>query len=66
MGNLVDNALRYRRQAAVQVRFESRSPWLVIHVLYDGPGISAANRSDAVTGPTTWIKGYLRAGTFFL
>lgn len=45
VGNLVDNALRYRRETAVQVRFESRPPWLVIHVSDDGPAISAANRS---------------------
>jgi two-component system sensor histidine kinase ChvG len=42
--NLVDNALRYRRRAPVQVRLELQGDTLHIHVRDDGHGISADNQ----------------------
>jgi signal transduction histidine kinase len=43
LGNLVDNALRYRREAPVRVRLSARGGRFVAEVEDDGPGISAAN-----------------------
>jgi signal transduction histidine kinase len=43
LGNLVDNALRYRRSAPVRVRLEGNAGRLAATVEDDGPGISAAN-----------------------
>jgi signal transduction histidine kinase len=45
LGNLVENALRYRRVAPVRVTLAERSGQLEIVVADDGPGISAANLS---------------------
>jgi signal transduction histidine kinase len=44
LGNLIDNALRYRRRKAVQVTLAVRDGRLHVEVQDDGPGISAANR----------------------
>jgi signal transduction histidine kinase len=43
LGNLIDNALRYRRAAPVQVTLAALAGRLEILVQDDGPGISAAN-----------------------
>ncbi len=43
LGNLVDNALRYRSEAPVRVRLSAVGERLVAEVEDDGPGISAAN-----------------------
>jgi signal transduction histidine kinase len=45
LGNLIDNALRYRRLAAVHVRLEAIAGQLHVAVSDDGPGISAENQS---------------------
>ncbi len=43
LGNLIDNALRYRRLRPVMVRLSSQGERLVVEVEDDGPGISPAN-----------------------
>jgi signal transduction histidine kinase len=43
LGNLLDNALRYRRAAPVQVTLAVRDGRLHVEVRDDGPGISAAS-----------------------
>jgi signal transduction histidine kinase len=44
LGNLIDNALRYRRVRPVQVRLARDGTRLVAEVEDDGPGISPANQ----------------------
>jgi len=43
LGNLVENALRYRRAAPVRVTLAVRAGRVEVEVSDDGPGISAAN-----------------------
>ena len=43
LGNLIDNALRYRRNEPVEVSLAARDGRLIIEVADDGPGISPAN-----------------------
>jgi signal transduction histidine kinase len=43
LGNLIDNALRYRRNEPVHVALAAREERLHVEVRDDGPGISAAN-----------------------
>jgi signal transduction histidine kinase len=45
LGNLVDNALRYRRVAPVRVTLEARADKLHVTVSDDGPGISPENQT---------------------
>jgi signal transduction histidine kinase len=43
VGNLIDNALRYRRSGPVVVTLTPRGERLEVEVVDDGPGVSAAN-----------------------
>jgi signal transduction histidine kinase len=43
VGNLIDNALRHRREKPVAVRLAERAGRLVVEVRDDGPGVSPAN-----------------------
>lgn len=45
LGNLVDNALRYRRAAAVEVTLDALAGDLHVTVCDDGPGISSENQA---------------------
>jgi signal transduction histidine kinase len=45
LGNLVDNALRYRRVAPVRVALAARADKLDVTVTDDGPGISPENQA---------------------
>jgi two-component system sensor histidine kinase ChvG len=45
IGNLVDNALRYRRLQPVRVTLEARADQLHVTVTDDGPGISPENQA---------------------
>ncbi|HEY8943497.1 MAG TPA: HAMP domain-containing sensor histidine kinase [Polyangiaceae bacterium] len=45
LGNLIDNALRYRRLQPVRVLLEARADQLCVTVTDDGPGISPENQA---------------------
>lgn len=45
LGNLIDNALRYRRVAPVRVHVAAEAEWLHLTVSDDGPGISESNQT---------------------
>jgi signal transduction histidine kinase len=45
LGNLVDNALRYRRTEVVQVALDASAEQLHLTVSDDGPGISPENQT---------------------